>query len=257
MRYLFEPSRVHAGDLASGAVIHSQPGFTAFPVRLGSELFLRAVEVLRAGGAAPPYHLYDPACGGGYLATVLGLVHPELIGRITLSDVSPEALALARRNLRLLSTEGLEERRRELAGLAATTGRPSHADAVEGAARLLARRRGEQVALREVRVFQADLTDAGAVLAQLGDGGVDVALADLPYGRRVQWETAHGGADVPEIQALATLRAAGARVIALATRKGLKLGVPGLQRRAKLSCGHRGLWVFERGPEGGGGRAGD
>lgn len=252
MQYAFEPSRPHAGDLASGCVIRSLPGFTAFPVRLGSELFLRAAALLEAQGRRPPYHVYDPTCGGGYLATVLGLLHPGLIGRLSLSDVSPEAVELARRNARLLSLEGLAERRDELARLAAETGRESHQAAAESAARLLERRRGEPVALDRIRLFVADVTVPGAVLAGLpADAPVDVVLADVPYGRAARWQSAEAEAEdlgeAPELRTLETLAQVGARAVALATRKGLKLSHPVFARRAKLSCGHRCLWVFERG----------
>lgn len=252
VQYAFESSRSHVGDLASGCVIHSLPGLTAFPVRLGSELFLHSVALLEAKGVAPPYHLYDPTCGGGYLATVLGLLHPDLIGRITLSDVSPEAIALARRNMRLLSMEGLEERRDELARLSVNTGRPSYGAATESAGRLLARRRGDQVSLGQIHLFVADITNASTVTASLAGDEVDIALADMPYGHRVQWSTAEGISHAAELQALSTLGQVGARTVALATRKGLKLNYPAFERRAKMSCGHRMLWVFERTQDPGG-----
>jgi 23S rRNA G2445 N2-methylase RlmL len=256
VQYAFEPSRQHAGDLASGCVIRSLPGFTAFPVRLGSELFLRAAALLEAQGRRPPYHVYDPTCGGGYLATVLGLLHPGLLGRLSLSDVSPEAVELARRNARLLSLDGLAERRDELARLAAETGRESHRAAAESAARLLERRRGEPVALGRIQLFVADVMDPQAVRAGLpADDAVDLALADVPYGRAARWQTAEDLGEAPELQALATLAQVGARAVALATRKGLKLAHPAFERRAKLSCGHRCLWVFERAAAGGEGDA--
>jgi len=149
--------------------------------------------------------------------------------------------------VRLLSVEGLEARREELARLAAETGRPSHLAAAESAARLLARRRGERVALGRIDVFVADVMDPGAISAGLPAGEpVDVVLADVPYGEKVRWQAADEAPGGAELRALSTLAQLGASTVALATQKGLKLSHPAFERRAKLSCGHRGLWLFER-----------
>ena len=67
MSYRFTSDH-HYEDLASGRVLYNQHGTTAFPVRLASEIFLRAKQHLTRKGNAGPYHLYDP-CGGGAIRT--------------------------------------------------------------------------------------------------------------------------------------------------------------------------------------------
>jgi 23S rRNA (guanine2535-N1)-methyltransferase len=71
----------------------------AFPVRLAQELFLRCVSYLPA---SEPLTLWDPCCGSGYLAVVTSLLDRPGLGRLVCSDVSPDAVALAFRNLALL-----------------------------------------------------------------------------------------------------------------------------------------------------------
>src|SRR2546421_6852423 len=48
-------------------VLYGGPGSSAFPVRLASEIFQRCRSRLAHQGAPPPYTLYDPCCGEGYL----------------------------------------------------------------------------------------------------------------------------------------------------------------------------------------------
>ncbi|WP_312847199.1 hypothetical protein [Microbispora sp. KK1-11] len=80
-------------------MLHSAPGFPAFPVRLASEMVQRAME-LRGGGRAT---VWDPCCGSGYLLTVIGLLHRRRISAVLASDVDPAAVGLAERNLALLT----------------------------------------------------------------------------------------------------------------------------------------------------------
>ena len=90
MKYAYSRADLPSEDLASGRVLFSRPGFTAFPVRLASELFLRATALLARLNKRPPYHLYDPTCGGGCLAVTLGFLHGDLLRAISMSDVSDE-----------------------------------------------------------------------------------------------------------------------------------------------------------------------
>ncbi len=58
-----ERRETYAG-LASGGVLHSAPGFPAFPVPLADEILLRCAEKVDRR----PLGLWDPLCGSGYLA---------------------------------------------------------------------------------------------------------------------------------------------------------------------------------------------
>ena len=110
MGYRFALSRENHEDLSAGGVLFSAPGFPAFPVRLASEMFQRAMTSVPDG----PTIVWDPCCGSGYLLTVLSLLHRDQIAGIIGSDVDDAALELARQNLDLLSESGLALRSAEL-----------------------------------------------------------------------------------------------------------------------------------------------
>ena len=169
-------SRADHGDLASGLVLRSAPGFPAFPVRLGQELFRRAAEHL---AGHEPLGLWDPCCGSGYLATVVALTHRDRLRHVLCSDIDPTAVALAGRNLALLTAAGLAER---AAGSPARSGPAGRLAAALG----------------------VDLPSTARV-ADAFDPGVpvpppDLVLTDVPYGRQTAW---HGRAGTEPLPALA------------------------------------------------------
>ena len=214
-------------DLAGGSVLHSAPGFPAFPVRLADELFLRAAAHL----PDRPLRLWDPCCGSGYLVTVLGLRHR--IGRIWASDADPAAVELARRNLRLLAPEGMTARAAELRPRAEAVAKPGYASAAEAARRL-----------RPDRVVPAEAEVADAFHPAPHEA--DVVLTDLPYGERTTWL-----GDVPEQPVRALARALSravpeeAIVVLCARTRKVDIGVPALER---IRVGTRAAYL---------GRAGD
>jgi 23S rRNA (guanine2535-N1)-methyltransferase len=246
MQYLFPEHSLSKADLASGKVLFSRPGLTAFPVRLGNELFLRAVALLEAAGRRPPYHVYDPTCGGGYLMTVLGLLNPQSIARLSMSDISPEALSIAAKNVNLLSAEGMLDRQAELAALAKVSERESHAAATASAASLHAWLDRQSSALQQTSIFKADATDPDGIRTHFpANPAIDIGFADAPYELHSTWRTEATGSTAPEMKVLATFAELSVPVVILATRKGLKLTNPGYRRAAKLKNGHRVLWIFE------------
>lgn len=187
MKYRHALQRENYEDLASGRVLYGRPGATAFPVRIASEVFQRCVEHLRRQGAPPPYSLYDPCCGGGYLLAVLGFLHGEDLQRIVGSDIDAEAVEQARRNVSLLTAAGLEQRRVELRGMAEQFGKPSHLAAVESADRLKAALTAGHDRIR-TDCFSFDITGEAPLPESLRP--VDLVISDLPYG----WTTAWRGA---------------------------------------------------------------
>ncbi len=74
MPYLFATEDKNYMDYASGRVIYNLPGLPAFPVRLASEIFLRAVRHLNLKTSHQRIVLYDPTCGGAYHLTALGML---------------------------------------------------------------------------------------------------------------------------------------------------------------------------------------
>ena len=178
MRYLYAPAADYS-DFASGMVLRSAPGYPGFPVRLGSELFERAVHVL---GRRERLTVWDPCCGSGQLVTTISLLHQEQVGEIIATDIDPAALALAEKNLALLTKHGLTARRAEIAKLSDRFGKDSHTLALDAADRLQARVRSSDPI--QVRVRRADIFDVSTLAQAVEGASIDLVITDLPYGRQ-------------------------------------------------------------------------
>ncbi|MGW9556358.1 rRNA methyltransferase [Nocardiopsis sp. NPDC055551] len=182
MSYRYATERTDHSALASGQVLRSAPGFPGFPVRLASELLQRAMVHLGHERA----RLWDPCCGSGYLVTVLGLLHRDLLVHVRASDVDPDAVAIAARNLELLTAEGMAERERELRRSALDFGRVAYVERAEAARDLAA----------GLAVTGGDLPHESAVadvftLTEPVDA--DLVVTDVPYGEMTRWE-----GDIPQ-----------------------------------------------------------
>ncbi|MEU3307048.1 rRNA methyltransferase [Nocardiopsis sp. NPDC006832] len=182
MSYRYAIERTDHSALASGQVLRSAPGFPGFPVRLASELLQRAMVHLGHERA----RLWDPCCGSGYLVTVLGLLHRDLLVHVRASDVDPDAVAIAARNLELLTAEGMAERERELRRSALDFGRVAYVERAEAARDLAA----------GLAVTGGDLPHESAVadvftLTEPVDA--DLVVTDVPYGEMTRWE-----GDIPQ-----------------------------------------------------------
>lgn len=188
MSYRFTDTAQDHSDLASGFVLRSAPGFPAFPVRLAQELFLRCAANLPA---SVPLTLWDPCCGSGYLAAVTGLLNRPRLGQLVCSDVSPDAVALASRNLSLLTEAGLEERARELEDSAVRFEKPEFGSRAAAARRLGAALRTGGGDLPSVTMV-ADVFNLPA-LAEVP--AADVVITDVPYGDQTSWEGSVPAAD--------------------------------------------------------------
>jgi 23S rRNA G2445 N2-methylase RlmL len=188
MPYRLADATQDYSDLASGFVLRSAPGFPAFPVRLAQELFSRCVSHLPASG---PLTFWDPCCGSGYLAVVTSLLNRPRLGGLVCSDVSPDAVALASRNLALLTDAGLGERERELAESATRFGKEEFTDRAAAAQRLAAALRAGGGDLPSVALV-ADAFDPAA-LAPVP--AADLVITDVPYGDQTSWQGSVPAAD--------------------------------------------------------------
>ncbi|WP_033337727.1 rRNA methyltransferase [Catenuloplanes japonicus] len=243
MSYRFETARDDYGDLASGAVLRSAPGFPAFPVRLASEVFQSALDL--RGGTGPAV-LWDPCCGSGYLLTVLGILHRPRIAALLASDIDGDALTLASANLGLLADGGLAARGTELADRARRFGKPGYVEAAAASERL-SRRLEEGGGPVPHSVRRADVFDPAA-LARAAEGfAPDLVVTDVPYGEQTDWTGDHAGAGLPGmLTALATVLRPDA-VVAVIVRGRRVPPIGDVRPRRKSRVGTRAVALFAAG----------
>lgn len=240
MSYRFITERVNHQDFASGRVLYNHPGLTSFPVRLAAEVFERSRALLSASGITPPFSLYDPCCGGGYLLTTLGFLYGHDIAQISAADIDEEAIRLAQKNLALLSREGLEQRMTELRRLLSDYGKRSHLEALESAQQLLA-----MIVERErpidIDCFQADALDLRAPKPTVCP---DLVITDLPYGELVHWLSTVSD---PAAALLANLRTlvAPTSVVAIITDKAQAVKHPDYRRVEHFQIGKRRIVLLQ------------
>jgi hypothetical protein len=236
-------------DYASGRVFYAQPGIPAFPVRLASEVFQRGLAHWRAAGETGPCRLYDPTCGGSYWLVVLAFLHWDSIASIFASDLEPDIVALAQRNLSLLTTDGLDSRIAEIEKMLADFSKDSHRAALESAFQF---RRALEANLNSheihTRVFQANALDTQALRQGLGGAPIDLVLADVPYGWHSEWEGHQSGQEEPPVWQLLNALAeqvSPQTILAIAASKNQQVTHAAYQRLERFQVGKRRI-VFLR-----------
>jgi len=244
MKYRFAICRENYEEFAGGRVLYGGPGSTAFPVRLASEIFQRCENHLALQGALPPYTLYDPCCGEGYLLTVLGFMHGAHLARIIASDIDPLAVERVRRSLSLLTPAGFDRRLQEIRGLLDAYGKPAHKGALESGARLRHRLSPAHEAIR-TQCFQFDIAGEDRLPDDVRH--VDLVISDLPYGRLSAWLGMAEPATAAQ-QLLGTVAdtLAPRAIVALVADKQQPVSHPGYRRVDSLILGHRRVTLLER-----------
>jgi hypothetical protein len=251
MKYRFVRKRESYQDYASGRVLLGMPGNPAFPVRLASEVFQRCAAIHRAERRTGPFAVYDPCCGAAYHLTVMGYLHPAEVRRIIGSDIDAGALALAERNLAILSLAGLERRMAELAGMRDAFGKRSHTDALASAARLRERLLARPKGLRlETRLFTADATDQAALKRGLDGEAADIVFTDVPYGWHSEWRSetppplpADAGSVWLMLESLRGVLVP-QTVVAVAADKAQTIAHEGYERLQRLRAGRRQIAIL-------------
>lgn len=188
MPYQFATERPDYSDLASGRVFYSLPGHPAFPVRLADEIFQRCLAIRGANHRTGPCTLFDPCCGAAYHLGVLGYLYWERFREIIGSDIDPDAIRTAQKNLGLLSPTGMEKRIGEIDEMLRQYGKESHREALDSAHRL----REKINALAnlhplQARTFLANALDTVELQEKLAGTTIDIVFADVPYGQHSQW----------------------------------------------------------------------
>lgn len=228
MGYRYATERTDHSALASGQVLRSAPGFPGFPVRLASELLQRAMVHLEGGGV----RLWDPCCGSGYLATVLGLLHRDLLTHVRATDVDADAVGIAARNLELLTAEGLAERERELRRSARDFGRVAFIERAEAARDLAAR-------LAEMGGDLPHVSAVADVFTLTEPVESDLVITDVPYGEMTRWE---GSAPEDPLRGLLASmgRVLPARAVVVVTARTRRVRLPeGVQALERVKVGNR------------------
>lgn len=245
MQYKYESEDQDYSDYSSGRVLYSLPGHPAFPVRLASEIFQRCLaQRERNYSISTPCSLYDPCCGAAYHLSVLGFLHDHQIKEIAASDVDEKAVALAQRNLGLLSATGMHERIAELDRLLALYQKDSHRQALASAHRL----KSKPIADLKTRAFQANALEQDALARQIQPGTVDIVFSDVPYGQHSHWQQA--GSDQTKSALWLLLDAlrgilSPASIVALASDKQQKPAHAGYQRLEHFQLGKRNIVLLK------------
>ena len=245
MRYQFAVQRQNYEDYASGRVLYGRPGFPAFPVRLAGELFQRCCDHLARRGKQPPYTLYDPCCGGGYLLAVVGLLMENVYRRSWPRISTPRQWLWHDANLSLLSPAGLRHRLEEIQSLIGEY-RQTLASRGAGSGERLAARLPPSGQSVRTECFQYDALGDEAWPDQVS--GIDIVLADLPYGWTSSWKGATS-ADTASHRLLGRLDAvlAPTSVAVVVANREQAVAHPEYRRLEQMKAGKRRITVLTPG----------
>jgi 16S rRNA G966 N2-methylase RsmD len=247
MQYQYVKEQPDYSDLASGRVFHSLSGHPAFPVRLASEIFQRCMarrETIYKSSTRCV--LYDPCCGAAYHLSVLAYLHREHIQEVIGSDIDETAVALAKRNLDLVSIAGLDNRVLEIAEMSKRYGKTSHKDALQSAQVL----RSHSLAVARkypvrTSVFRANATERKEILNNIRAKSVDLVFTDVPYGQHSYWSSLEG---IDPIQAMLDVLMnvlSSSSIVTIASDKRQKVSHDQYQRIEQFQIGKRRVVILK------------
>lgn len=250
MQYKYAKEQLDYSDFSSGRVFYSLPGHPAFPVRLASEIFQRCLNWRETSyHVSTPCTLYDPCCGAAYHLSIVAYLHREHIREVIASDIDEKAIAMARRNLGLLSMEGLETRIEEISSMFEQYGKDSHKDALKSASMLK-----KKLAILdedhpiETRAFQANAVDGREISNNIKPKSVDIVFTDVPYGQHSLWRDSDSRElSNPLGQMLEALTGilSPYGIIAIASDKSQKAQHAGYQRLEHFQIGKRRIVILK------------
>jgi len=219
-------------DLASGKVIYSIPGSSAFPLRLMSEIFQLCLEFIPR---KDKFTIYDPCCGSAYHLTGLAFMLPDKINKIICSDINNDIIYKAGMNLSLLSAVGIDKRISEINELIQKFDKDSHKEALGSAKRLKDIIQGQTI---NTVAYIDNILNSD--LKKLNNEIVDIIFADIPYENLEKWQSNPTGKDEVRIMLENLLRIATKdNVIVIASTKKQKIVHEKYRQVKKLTAGKR------------------
>lgn len=250
MQYKYATEQIDYSDFTSGRVFYSLPGHPAFPVRLASEIFLRCLAHReRFYGTSALCSLYDPCCGAAYHLSVLAFLHGERLRAVTASDIDEKAVALAGKNLDLLTMHGMEKRISQISRLYAEFNKDSHKAALQSGhvlkERLAALARQHPIT---AAVFQADARDREAMVENIKPETIDIVFTDVPYGQHSRWRGSpidEGASPLWSMLAALLDVLSSTSILAIVSDKGQKAAHPGYQRVEQFQVGKRRVTILK------------
>lgn len=240
MKYRYTKNKNDYSDLASGKVLFSIPGISAFPVRLFSEVFQTSLEYMTKKNK---YTIFDPCCGSAYHLTALAFLHPDKIEKIICSDVSRTVIQFAEKNLNLLNPEKIDLRIQDLKGLLEKYNKQSHLEALDSS--LILKRKITSYYI-ETCCYEEDLFSKEA-FSKIKNETIDLIFADIPYGNIENWQG--GKSDGNEIwQMLENLKRVGIRetILIIASTKKQQIEHEDYLRIKQLKVGKRKITFLKK-----------
>lgn len=237
MEYKFTQNDNYS-DFASGKVLYSIPGASAFPIRLISEIFQFCYEYL---GKKDQVTIFDPCCGSAYHLTALGFLHPDKIKKIICSDINKDILISASKNLGLLTDSGINNRISELNEMYKKFNKESHKAALESAIKLKAAILDKNI----VSLYYKDDMLSDSAFSKLNNEGIDIIFADIPYSNLETWQGDNAGEDEEWIMLENMLRIADPNtLIVIASTKKQEVKHEEFTRIKKLIIGKRKITIL-------------
>jgi tRNA G10 N-methylase Trm11 len=223
-------------NFSSGRVLYNQQGATSFPVRHSCEIFLRCKHILEGLGSVGPYVIFDPLCGGAYTLTVLGFLYYKEIKKLYAADIDEKMILLAKRNLSLLTEEGMMKRISQLDAYYKEFGKVSHRDAITSAHDLKEIIRHRQ---QNIETFTEQSNALSPNYSNFSDK-IDIIITDIPYGDIVEWSNTREAGNEIQIflkELLPILN--NPSVVAVTARKGIKISSEYYTRIDRFQIGKR------------------
>lgn len=226
------------GDFASGKVLYSIPGASAFPIRLVSEIFQLCYYKLNSKEKVT---IFDPCCGSAYHLTALGFLHPDKIKKIICSDINPDILKSAEMNLSLLTESGLNRRISKINGMISNFGKDSHKEALDSALKFQNLIKGHNI---ETLCFQEDMFEYDAY-EKLIDENINIVFADTPYSNLEHWQGKTADDNIFLMLENMLNIVTHSTIVAIATDKKQKVEHEKYERVRKIKVGKRKITVLQ------------